>query len=145
MSPQPSHPLTKDFDSRRTRFAAEKARKESALRQAWTEITGEALSMAERLIATDGEEAIEALDLKAKLSAVVEGGADGFPVQGASAAKAAMAFAQTLRALFDASLPRRRAILAPMVAAGARAVAELISEHQTRQADGWRKQLGEEA
>ena len=140
-----SHHLTEDFDSRRTRFAAEKARRESAMRVAWSEITGEALVLAERLIATDGHEAVEALDLRAKLSAVVEGGADGFPVQGASAAKAAMAFAQTLRALFEASLPRRRAILAPMVAAGAKAVAELITDHQDRQADAGRKQTGEEA
>ena len=137
--------LTSDFDARRTWFAAQKREQEIALRAAWSDITGDALVMAERLIATDGVEAVEALELKNKLATVIKAGVEGFPVQGASAGKAALAFAQTLRALFEASLPRRRAILAPMVVAGAKAVAELISEHQTRQADGWRKQLGEEA
>lgn len=140
-----SHRLTEDFDTRRTRFAAEKAQREIALRAAWSEITGEALTLAERLIATDGLETVEALELRNRLAAVIKAGPEGFPVQGASAGKAAMAFAQTLRALFEASLPRRRAILAPMVVAGAKAVAALITEHQDRQADAWRKQTGEEA
>lgn len=115
------------------------------MRAAWSDITGEAVTMAERLIATDGQEAVEALELRNRLATVIKAGPDGFPVQGASAGKAAMAFAQTLRALFEASLPRRRAILAPMVVAGAKAVAALITDHRDRQADGWRKQMGEEA
>lgn len=141
----PTHPLTSDFDSRRTRFAAEKARKEAALRLAWAEITGDALMLTDRVQATDGEQTLEALDLKARLAAVLEAGAEGFPVQGASASKAAMAFAHALRGLLEASLPRRRAILAPFVAAGAKAISELIIDHQDRQADAWRRHTGEEA
>lgn len=137
--------LTTDFDERLSRFAVEKRAQEIAMRSAWSEITGDAMAMAERLIATDGQEAVEAFELRNRLATVIKAGPEGFPVQGASAGKAAMAFAQTLRALFEASLPRRRAILAPMVAAGAQAVAALITDHQDRQADGWRKQLGEEA
>jgi hypothetical protein len=137
--------LTSDFENRRTRFAADRAAAEARLRVSWAEIAHDALALTERLIATDGVESVEPLYVVAKLKVVLEGGTAGFPVQGASAGKTAMAFAQSLRALLDASLPRYRAIMAPFVAAGARAVAELITEHQTRQADAWRKQTGEEA
>lgn len=134
-----------DFEDRRTRFATERAQREARLRAAWSEITQDALAITDRVIATDGVEHVEPIDVKAKLKAVLEGGVAGFPVQGASAGKTAVAFAEALRALLDASLPRYRAIMAPFVAEGARAVAELITEHQTRLADGWRKHTGEEA
>lgn len=134
-----------DFDARRTGFAADKARKAANLRRAWADVAEDALTLTRRLIETDGAEAVESIHLLAKLRAVQEAGGDSFPVQGASAAKVAMGFAQSLRGLLEASLPRYRAIMAPAVAAGAQAVRDLIAEHLTLQAATWRGRTGEEA
>lgn len=136
------HPLVRDFDARRNRFAVEKAERRVALRQGWTALLADASLLADRLIATDGEEAVETLYLRHSSRQL---DAADFPAQGDSARKAADAFKTALTALLDAALPRRKAVLAPMVAAGAKALADLITEEQTREADAWRKHTGEEA
>lgn len=134
--------LLRDFDTRRSRLGAEKVERRIALRQAWRALLADASRLAERLIASDGEEAVHTLHLRhdSKRFSAVE-----FPAQGDSARQAADAFKAALNALFDAGLPRRKALLAPMVAAGAKALTDLITEEQTREADAWRKQTGEEA
>lgn len=136
------HPLVRDFDARRNRFAAEKAERRVVLRQAWAELIVETARVVERLIATDGEEVVETMYVRHGARAL---DAAEFPVQGASARTAAQAFKTALAALLDADLPRRKAVLAPMVAAAAKALTDLITEEQTREADAWRKHTGEEA
>jgi len=116
------------------------AARKAAHRRAWSDLLTASDRLTTRLIATDGEEAVEDLHLRGLLRGL---GEVAFPVDEASARRAGEAFIHSLRALLVAERPRRKAILAPLVAAGAKALGELIVDTQELEAATWQARIGE--
>lgn len=120
--------------------ALDPAGRKAALRREWSLFVEGVTAMTDRLIATDGEEAVEDLHLRARLRGLK---AEAFPVDEVSARQAADAFVAGLRGLLVAQRPRRKAILAPFVGAGAKALGELIVDTQELEAAAWQARSGE--
>lgn len=131
---------TADFNARRNRFAADKAAEAVRLRAAWDAFLGDLDRMTARLIATDGVEAIEALDIRATAKRLK---AEGFAIADFSVRRAADGVLFILGGLLEASLPARRFILATLLRHGTDALRALIEEERTRMAVRDRLRAGE--
>jgi hypothetical protein len=111
------------------------------LRLAWRRLSAAAMAMAQRAIDSDGREVLEADHFAHDLHRT---GGLRFPVDGGlSAQGVSTAFVIVARAMLNAGYPRRRAIVAPALLATAKAVDELLTEQATRDADHWKRQMGE--
>lgn len=114
--------------------------RQAAQRRAWSQLAEDSERYAVRLVETDGEEAVETLELRGLVRTLAE---TGFPSGESSARMAAEGFVRTLRALLTAERPRRRAILAAAVLSHARAIGELVIDTQETEALAWRARTGE--
>jgi hypothetical protein len=103
-------------------------------------MAADAERLADRLIETEGDETVEALDLRGLLKGLAP---EGFPSKEVSARMAGEGFVMTLRAVLVTERPRRRVILATALKAEARAIGELIVDTQDTEALAWRAMTGE--
>lgn len=107
----------------------------TAVRRAWLDLLADAVLFAERLEASDGEEQLEPTHLRHGL---VRMDPHSFPPPGASAQGAAYAFLLQLRAALDAGTARTRAVLAPALAASAKALDALLNDQAVDAASVWK-------
>jgi hypothetical protein len=106
-----------------------------AVRRSWLDLIAEGGRTAERLEASDGEELLEGLDLRHGLARIDP---HSFPVVTASAQGAAYAYLLQLRGVLDAGAPRTRAVLAPALAASAKALDTLLNDQAVAAAGVWK-------
>lgn len=107
------------------------------IRRAWLTLLEDAGKFAERLAISDGEEMLEPVNLRHALARL---DAHSFPPPGSSAQGAAYAFLLQLRATLDAGLPRTRAVLAPALAASAKALDTLLNDERVSAAEAtWKR------
>lgn len=116
------------------------AARQAARRRAWSSLAVAAAQLADDLIATEGEEVSDTLDLRAVLKGL---SGDGFPSKEVSARMAGEAFLSNLRAVLGSVRPRRRVILAEALKADATAIVALIVDTQETEALSWRAMTGE--
>jgi hypothetical protein len=116
------------------------AARRAAQRRAWSELIASADKLARRLIETDGEEAVEDFELRGMVRVMAD---ETFPAHEESAKRAGAAFVLALRALLTAARPRRKAILAVMVKAGAESLDEVLTDVKEQEAAGWLAHTGE--
>lgn len=116
------------------------ASRQAAQRRAWSQLAADAARYADRLIETDGEQAVETVELRGLVRSLTD---QGFPSNDASARMAADGFVRTTKAMLTAARPRRRVILANAVLADARAIGELLVDVQDAEALAWRALTGE--
>lgn len=112
----------------------------NAVRAQWRALAADALAVAGRAVETDGEQRLERFDFGHGLARIDRA---SFPVADASAAGLAQAFLLQCRALLNATLPRRRAVLAEALLATARAVDAVLDEEPLAAAAEMRRRLGE--
>jgi hypothetical protein len=106
-----------------------------AMRRAWLDLIADAGRTAERLEASDGEELLEPLDLAHALKTIDQ---HSYPAPGASAQGAAYAFLLQLRGVLEAGSARTRSVLAPALAASAKALATLLNDQAVTAAGVWK-------
>lgn len=109
-------------------------------RAAWRRLIGEARKVAERAEASQGREELEIADFS---HLVTRDGRLPFDVDGQLATQVSMAFLLTAKAMLNAGYAARRAIVAPMLLAAAKAADELLTEQGHREAQVSRRQTGE--
>jgi hypothetical protein len=97
----------------------------NAVRRHWRELAEAALGLANSGVASDGRETSERLEFRHSLAR-----APAFPMPAGDAAAQAVvkAFAHAANAMLCAGTDERRAIIAPLLAAAAKAIESLLDE-----------------
>ncbi len=114
----------------------------TAARLSWRMLAAEAILMADRAIASDGDELRIGIDFRHELAKQNQP-KQAFPVEGVSAGRLAQGFVDCAKAMLEAAEPRRRVILAGPLRATARAIEELLELQATNDAATWKRRLGE--
>jgi len=119
--------------------ALDPAARKAASRRAWLDLVAQAGQLAGAVVASDGEAATDDLHLRGALRVLADA---PFPSDEASSQRAGEAFIAALRALLMAERPRRKAILADLVASAAKAVGDVFDDESALATAVWCVRLG---
>jgi hypothetical protein len=123
-------------------WGARATRESADCRNRWRAVLARVSETLGLIVIRDGERSPVPLDLRHDLATV---GAEGFPVEGATAQVVATVLRDLFAALIDASLPRRRVAIAIALKGVVDALEALIDDQQTLDAKAWRGRPGGDA